>query len=226
VTVTDSTIAANQGAARGGGLYTSNESTITTSTVSNNTSTLYGGGIYTSGPRATVVNSTVSGNFSETGGGLYADGPTYLVSSTLSDNDATSAGSAVALSYSSSMVVKTTLVNAGSSAVATCSGNLNAIASLGYNLESPSSSCLGGTLPDPTDQFNVSAGALNLGPLQSNGGPTFTHAPVVPSVAIDQIPLADCTDEVGTPITTDQRGNVRPEGSLCDIGSVEVGGGV
>jgi len=79
---------------------------------------------------------------------------------------------------------------------------------------------------DPLDQWGVGAEDLNLGPLQDNGGPTLTHAPVVPSMAIDQIPLADCTDSDGTPITVDQRGSLRPWGSTCDIGSVEVGGGV
>jgi hypothetical protein len=39
---------------------------------------------------------------------------------------------------------------------------------------------------------STSAGGLNLGPLQDNGGPTFTHALLPGSVAIDKV--TDCTD--------------------------------
>ena len=66
-----------------------------------------------------------------------------------------------------------------------------------------------------------------VGPLQDNGGPTMTHAlqtvPVV-SVAIDKIPEADCVHADGSPLTTDQRGQPRPEtgGTMCDVGAFEV----
>ena len=63
-----------------------------------------------------------------------------------------------------------------------------------------------------------------LGPLQNNGGPTETHALLPGSVAIDQIPEADCVDEDGEPLITDQRGELRPAGaeSKCDVGAFEV----
>jgi hypothetical protein len=44
------------------------------------------------------------------------------------------------------------------------------------------------------------------------------------SLAIDQIPKADCRDADGAPLTTDQRGEPRPEtgGTTCHVGSFEV----
>ena len=40
------------------------------------------------------------------------------------------------------------------------------------------------------------------------------------SVAIDQIPEAECLDADGAPLTTDQRGF--PRDSMCDVGAFEV----
>ncbi len=75
------------------------------------------------------------------------------------------------------------------------------------NLSYPDNSCPG----------NV--GNPMLGPLQNNGGPTFTMLPAAGSSAIGGVPSASCTVHV------DQRGNARPGGtsSSCDIGAVETG---
>jgi hypothetical protein len=104
-----------------------------------------------------------------------------------------------------------------------CSGE--AALSTGYNTESPGDTC---GFDQPTDQASVSADALNLGPLANNGGPTMTHKPGdggfgEGSAAIDQIPEVDCLDAGGEPLTTDQRGEQRPEtgGTLCDVGAFE-----
>jgi len=51
--------------------------------------------------------------------------------------------------------------------------------------------------------------------LQDNGGPTWTHALLPGSSAIDAIPPANC------PVDTDQRGVTRPQGNNCDIGAYE-----
>jgi hypothetical protein len=52
----------------------------------------------------------------------------------------------------------------------------------------------------------------------------MTHALGAGSVAIDQIPEADCVDADGQPLTTDQRDEPRPEtgGTMCDVGAFEV----
>lgn len=53
-----------------------------------------------------------------------------------------------------------------------------------------------------------------IGPLSNNGGPTFTHALLPGSPAIDMADNALCP-------ATDQRGVVRPQGPTCDIGAYE-----
>ncbi|MGB3051149.1 MAG: choice-of-anchor Q domain-containing protein [Polyangiales bacterium] len=68
------------------------------------------------------------------------------------------------------------------------------------------------------DQSGVTTEQLNLGPLADNGGPTMTHALLPGSVAIDQIPVEDCLDADGAPLTTDQRGLPRPGSTMCDVG--------
>jgi hypothetical protein len=98
-----------------------------------------------------------------------------------------------------------------------------AVTSDGYNIESPGDTC--GFDPDGTDLVDVTAEDLKLQPfLRDNGGPTMTRAPGPGSVAIDQIPAEDCVDADGEPLTTDQRGEPRPEtgGTMCDVGSFEV----
>jgi hypothetical protein len=57
--------------------------------------------------------------------------------------------------------------------------------------------------------------AANLGPLQDNGGPTLTCAPLQGSLAIGY------GSSAGAP-GTDQRGVPRPQGAAVDIGAVEV----
>jgi len=64
-----------------------------------------------------------------------------------------------------------------------------------------------GTLAAPLDPL--------LGPLQNNGGPTFTHALLSGSPAID------AGDNTGAP-TTDQRGFSRIVGGTIDIGAYEL----
>jgi hypothetical protein len=83
----------------------------------------------------------------------------------------------------------------------------------GYNVESPGNSC---RFDQATDQFDVTAAELNLGPLQDYGGPTETHALLPGSVAIDRIPGAMCV------VSEDQRGEPRPGGTMCDVGAFEV----
>jgi len=57
--------------------------------------------------------------------------------------------------------------------------------------------------------------------VKNNGGPTQTIALLPISAAVNAIPVFQCTDINGTPITTDQRGVPRPQGPACDIGAFE-----
>jgi hypothetical protein len=94
------------------------------------------------------------------------------------------------------------------------------VVSLGGNIESPGDTC--DFDPGGTDQVDVHELALDLGPLQDNGGPTWTHALLPGSVAIDVIEEADCVDPDGLPLTTDQRDFARPMGGGCDAGAFEL----
>jgi hypothetical protein len=99
----------------------------------------------------------------------------------------------------------------------------------GYSIESPGDTC---GFDHGTDQVNVSADDLKLGPLADNGGPTMTHALEAGSVAIDVILEDDCVDAEGELLAADQRGEPRfvglpfgpfePVGDGCDVGAFEV----
>src|SRR5207247_8006141 len=110
------------------------------------------------------------------------------------------------------------IVEIGNTVLKTASGqsianNGGTVTSHGYNLSSDNG---GGFLNGPGDQINTDP---LLGPLQDNGGPTLTHAPLPGSPAID----------AGDPNFTpppyyDQRGPCyrRVYGRRIDVGSVEV----
>jgi hypothetical protein len=110
------------------------------------------------------------------------------------------------------LVMKNTLL-AGNSAPTgpDCSGSLY---SYGYNLIQDTTGC--SITGDETG--NIYGEDPLLGPLQDNGGATFTHALLPDSPAID---AADFTDPFGNPVTEDQRGVARPQGPANDIGAYE-----
>lgn len=190
------------------------------STVSNNTARI-GGGIYSISLRMTTFNSTLSGNdATEAGGALYIGGTTlgasttHLSANTIVDNTAP-AGSAV---FSTGETP--TIRFSGNIVVGDCTIEPIAIfASDGSNIESPGDTC---GFFAPGDQVDVTSGALNLGPLADNGGDTNTHLPMAGSVAIDAIPIDQCGVVLPIIPLLDQRTVMRPQGSGCDIGSVEV----
>jgi predicted outer membrane repeat protein len=173
VTVTNSTLSGNSAVAVGGaiwndGLFGRATATVTNSTFSDN-SAGYGGGIYSEGTEGiatvAVTNSTFSGNSAFAhGGGIYNynDGG-YYGSATLTLGD--------------------TILNGGSSGE-NIYNDFGAVTSLGYNLSSDDA---GGFLTATGDQINTDP---MLGPLQDNGGSTFTHQLLSGSPAIDAGDLA------------------------------------
>ena len=190
-----------------------------------------GRGIYNGdGGNLTILSSTVSGNGYW---GLDNDGLASVVNSTVSASAVFNEGS-LALSGSTlsndqgealltggprpdrdyATTIADTLIHGG------C-GIGQPLSSAGHNIESPGDTCGFGQL---TDQVEVTAEQLVLGPLADNGGPTMTHALGAGSVAIDQIPEVDCLDADAQPLTTDQRGEPRPEtgGTMCDVGAFEL----
>jgi hypothetical protein len=170
-------------------------------------STVVGGsivcGFACEGTALTIVNSTL-----DIGGIAYFADIT-MINSTFEQRDPT------VWAWNS----LTTLIVANSIVVGACSEG-GTILSNGYNIESPGNTC--GFDEAKGDLFDVSADDLKLGPLTDNGGPTMTHALGTDSVAIDKISEADCVDADGAPLTTDQRGEPRPGGTMCDVGAFEL----
>ncbi|MGC1320748.1 MAG: choice-of-anchor Q domain-containing protein [Candidatus Udaeobacter sp.] len=169
----------------GGGVACSGSVTVINSTISGNTVAVGGvptggGGIACSGSM-TVINSTISGNTvggtMPEGGGIRNGGALTLTNSTLSGNSVPS-GQGGAISNAGQTTIGDTVLNAGASG-GTIFNSGGAITSLGYNIASDNG---GGVLTGPGDQINIDP---MLGPLQDNGGPTFTHALLPGSPAID-----------------------------------------
>jgi predicted outer membrane repeat protein len=171
LSVANSTISGNSTPRSGGGISVSGGLVIENSTISGNSAGTSGGGIYGG---ATVKNSTISGNSAGTsGGGIY--GGATVENSTISGNSGTSGGG---IYNTSSLIVRNTILNAGASGENIFNDG-GTVTSLGYNLSSDDAA---GYLTGPGDQINTDP---LLGPLQNNGGPTFTHALLPGSPAID-----------------------------------------
>jgi hypothetical protein len=136
-----------------------------------------------------IANTTISGNSAASGGAIY-----------------NSAGL-----YGGILEIGDIILNAGAVGENIFNSG-GTVTSHGYNVCSDDG---GGYLNGPGDQINTDP---LLGPLRDNGGPTFTHAPLSGSPAID----------AGDPNFTpppfrDQRGPCyyRVWGRRIDIGSVE-----
>ena len=215
LTLNNSTVSGNTaGAQGGGGIDNTGTLTLTDSTVSGNTANNSAGGGIVNRSALTITNSTVSGNTaSSDGGGIWNTGGTLtLTSSTVTGNTA-QAGKGGGIRKASGTVNLTNAIIAVNTAATgpDCSGLPT---SLGYNLIGDDTNC--GFAPVTGDLVN---GDPILGPLQDNSGPTFTHALLPESPAIDAGDNAACPE-------TDQRGISRPQGAQCDIGAFEFTGNI
>ena len=215
LTIVNSTLSANTAggiSGGGGGIFSAGTLIILNSTVSGNTATK-GAGIDNAGDATTVTitNSTLSGNTASAyGGACFNGGTMHIVNSTLSDNSASIGGGILVFGP---LQIGNTILNGGDSGANIDSFGEVTVTTLGYNLSSDDA---GGHLTGTGDQINTDP---VLGPLQDNGGPTFTHALLPGSPAID----------AGDPNFTpppffDQRGPGfdRVVNGRIDIGSFEV----
>jgi len=203
-----------------------------------------GGGIFSTGVNLTIASSTISSNqagdggdggdeggYGGRGGGIFhPSGEWKLSSSTVTGNAAGRAGEGA---YSSpdgtgggiwGIADSSNLFEMGMSIIAdntaTASpdfhfqGDINAFLSLGYNLVGT-----GNTTSVFVEDGDLVETDPQLGPLAFNGGPTFTHALLPGSPAIDAGDPAVLFD----PAEFDQRGApfVRVAGGRIDIGAVE-----
>jgi hypothetical protein len=201
LTVANSTISGNSSVDNGGGIFADGFAvnfpfnvSIGNSTISGNSAGTNGGGIYDVRSLLHVANSTISGNSAGSGGGIYNDG-----------------GADGGINGE----ISNTILNAGASGENIVNNN-GLFNSLGYNLSSDDG---GGYLNGPGDQINTDP---LLGPLQDNSGPTFTHALLPGSPAINQ-----GDPNFTPPPSYDQRGPnfYRVRDLNIDIGSFEVQAG-
>jgi len=160
-----------------------------------------GGGIHNVGrfsgsATLTVTNSTLSGNSADHGGGIY--------------NDAHIGEGAM-------LEIGNTILKTGSSG-ANIYNPEGTVTSLGYNLSNDNG---GGFLTATGDQINTDP---LLGPLQDNGGSTFTHALLTGSPAIDAGDPNFNPNSFNPPMVYDQRGTGfnRVVNGRIDIGAFEV----
>jgi hypothetical protein len=176
-----------------------------------------GGGIASVFATATITNSTISNNTANSGGGIFNDDSHLTVmSTTVVENTASLAGGGINNDGATGIptVVRNTLI-AGNTAPASPDvyGTLD---SQGHNLIGDGT---GGSGYDPSDLVGTSANPIDpkLGPLQDNGGPTFTMALLPGSPAIG---AGDPTDAP----PWDQRGPGFPRivNGRIDIGAFEV----
>jgi len=237
LTLSNCTVSGNS-AGSGGGIFNNGGSralfgsaalTVNNCTVSGNSAGA-GGGVYNDAGQAgvaslTVNNSTLSGNSASTGGGILNTGfgddditisSLTVTNSTISGNlgGGIYNGSFSTLSLSTTLVGGTILNTGGSGEnIHNVSGPLVTVISLGYNLSNDNG---GGYLMSPGDQINTNP---IVGPLQDNGGPTFTHALLPGSPAVD-----GGDPSFTSPPDYDQRGLGFPRvmNSRIDIGSFEV----
>jgi CSLREA domain-containing protein len=216
LTLNRSTVRDNQAAEQAGGINAlgipANNSgaivTLNQSAISGNQASI-GGGLRVNGAlEVTVSNSTLSGNVAtSTGGGIYTNSPVTLINSTLSGNSATDGGGGIYNDSAGAVTVRNSLV--ANSAGSDCAGG-GSWSTGGFPNLNGDGSCPG---------FTITADPL-LGPLQDNGGPTWTHALLAGSPALDTADDAVCaTPPVNS---TDQRGVYRPQGPACDIGAFEL----
>jgi hypothetical protein len=180
--------------------------------VSGNTAD-FGGGIWT-GSALTITNSTMSGNAGGAGGGAGIEvggGTTTLTNVTIASNGSDGeAQLTVVAGVGAAALAESTIIANALAGGKNCDGV--APTSNGFNLDSANSCSFG----MPTDLINTNP---LLGPLQNNGGPTFTMALLAGSPAIDKgaNPLALAFDQRGP-------GFARVVGVAADIGAFEVQG--
>jgi predicted outer membrane repeat protein len=234
VALDDSTVSGNTALENGGGISTDNGTvTLSRSTISGNETHGNGGGIAVVQGNLIMTNGTIALNNADVnGGGIYNQGDVGTVdiySSTIAYNDAghdfnVGFGGGIyvyvspnTFSLSNTILARNTINNQLNAD--DCTTSLSYVVLLGRNLAINMDNCL----VYSGDAWTLDP-ALSLGPLQYNGGPTATIAPLAGSNAIDGTSITGsvCNDAQSNTLTTDQRGY--PRTGACDVGAVEYDG--
>jgi CSLREA domain-containing protein len=238
LTLGESMIRDNTTVGSGGGIYSAGALVVIASTISGNTANESGGGMAITAAGSLIAqNSTIDGNKSgNSGGGIYNGGTANVYNTTivfnksdLSDIGIPEGGGIFNQSGSPGIPpgifnLRNTLLAGNTRAFGVLDDCFGVVSSYGRNLFLTVDSRM-------CRITNVDGGSwiyLNsldtLGPLQNNGGPTWTRALLPDSNAIDATApgLSNaCLDESSLPLATDQRGWARVGGAHCDIGAFE-----
>jgi len=239
--MTDSTVSGNSTGSSGGGIYNTQDvtATLTGCTVSGNQAGFNAGGIAsTFASTLTMTNCTVSGNVAHNGSGggiLLSGGSLDLLSSTVTLNrlEAGQGSGGITSSGGATVALRNSIVAGNLHAINPVSpfyspdcddnDNTSPVESEGYSLVGNANQCVllvGGT---NGDQVGITGAEIDplLAPLADNGGLTQTHAPLDGSPALDAAnPATPGSGGTACP-ATDQRGETRPQGVACDVGSLE-----
>ena len=180
-----------------------------------NSASSFGGGIYNF-PGAVVINeSTISYNMANAGGGIHIRGGIVITGSTISANSAVTNGGGIYFSFGGGTLRSSTL-----------SGNTAANSSGIFNFSSEvmalSTIVAGTTNTEIIGSHNLIDGNFGLGPLADNGGPTYTHALLPDSPALDAGESASTSDQRGFGVPVDlQSISNAVGGNASDIGAYE-----
>ncbi len=233
LTMVSCSVSNNGGGWSGGGIYSLGTLAATNTTFMGNGGQV-GGGLLLSG-NASLSGCTIANNYSDQGGGIFSSGSLYIENCTISGNrlgytgwgNSLGAGAiwnAGTMQANSCTVISNAAKNFGA---ITNSGTFSAIncifarnstndfqgplTSQGYNLiQNPVACAITGN-----STGNLLSVDPLLGPLQDNGGPTWTHALLAGSPATDAGAVLGAS-------ATDERGVSRPQGQRPDIGAFEV----
>jgi hypothetical protein len=228
VTITDCTFNKNMADTEGGGIYVGASSTVTIagSAIYENSAAISEGGGITSAGILTVRRSTIATNTAQYAGGIEIfGGQTTVDSCTISANDDTNgnglAAGGVENRTGATFIARNSIIsgNTGHIGPAVISSDVSGTpTSQGYNLVGSS---VNGGFTATGDQ----RGPPNVGPLQDNGGPTWTMALALNSLAIDngnaagaKVDQRGFTRIIDLPDRTNANG-----GDGSDIGAFEFG---
>ena len=169
-----------------------------------------GGAISAYSSTLTITNSTISGNTAlGECGAIGAGGSIALYNNIIAGNRGLTRYGVSELCLGASVVSQNNLIGDSGQ---TSDRAFGRVPINGFSLDDNIIATYDGNRPTPL--------ASILAPLADNGGPTQTHALVVGSPAINNGDNSICA---AAPVNNlDQRGEVRPVGGNCDIGSFEI----